>query len=336
MFFLVPYDLIDREDLSIIQKMCILYLARHFDEKGDSVPINEMELAEKLRVSTSEIKLNLEVLLSKGIINIGNKIVDEKKNMLADGDVNDIIVKEAVFKSLNTDSLEELRMKLNNQIRPEEKIREDRIEVGKLEKEKIQSETKEDIIQEEVKIEERIEKEDIIKDRLKFKPESNVEEKAESMESVIDDLAKEAIFSEYDELAAKVSSAEKKIQERASRLKLNVRRRDRRSDSNQSGDGNIKYNRRKTDRIRLAEEAKKESDELLKILSDSNQTLLNEKRSLLDEHPEPLKKSPSQKKLANNSNRRNINPKFMKASSIYKQHESTRVIDESEKGDKEV
>lgn len=68
MFFLVPYSLIDREDLSVIQKMCILYLARHYDENGVPPAINEEELAEKLRVSTGEIKLNLEVLASKGIL----------------------------------------------------------------------------------------------------------------------------------------------------------------------------------------------------------------------------------------------------------------------------
>ncbi len=284
MFFLVPYNLIDRNDLSIVQKMCILYLARHFDEKGSSVPINELEIAEKLRLSTSEVRLNLDVLLSKGIINIDNTILNYQNE---DKDAKDIIVKEAVFKDLPSDSFEELKLKLNNKIKPDESLT----------------------------------------DGLE-------EEKTEVLEEE-KDLA-------YDEFMAKITSAEEKIKERASKLKLNVRRENRRekynknnADRNSSGQ---KYNRRKTDRINQENvEKPSETDELLQILSESNKSILEEKKTIIDDNYEKFKNRPNRRREDVQEKRKSVNPKFMKASSVYKQQgiKKTRKTDEN-KDDIEV
>ncbi len=363
MFFLVPYKLIDREDLSIIQKMCILYLARHFDEKGALDPINELELAEKLRVSTSEIRLNLDVLLSKGIINIDNHLISTQNE---DKDAKNIIVKEAVFKNLSTDSFEELKMKLNNKIKRDEqsdfsttaKITQHHADItseitqqhaditsGTLEPHTvissaasephtvISSATSEPhtVISSATLAESR----DLTQNQTHFDP------------SYIAELAKEDIFKEetpsnpeYDEVVAKINSAEEKIKERAAKLKLNVRKRDKRR---RNSENTSQYNRRKTDRVepensdKPKEETIAETDELLRILSESNQTLLKEKKSLIDENYERFKNRPNRRKADVQDKRKNINPKFMKASSVYKQHGSKQIVkDDKEKDDIEV
>ncbi len=305
MFFLVPYNLIDRDDLSIIQKMCILYLARHFDEKGALDPINELELAEKLRVSTSEIRLNLDVLLSKGIINIDNQLINQENE---DKDAKDIIVKEAVFKNLSTDSFEELKMKLNNQM---------------------------NVISTEASVSER---------SGEVSPKQSQPESSSHIDpSYIAELASDEAFKEetrdpdYEEFVAKINSAEEKIKERAAKLKLNVRRRDRRSEDSSD---KPKYNRRKTDRIKPIETEKREedknpneTDELLKILAESNKTLLNEKKSLIDENFEKFQNRPNRRKQDVHSKRKNINSKFYRAKSVYTKHDPKNLPKEEEKKD---
>lgn len=68
MFFLVPYNIVDREDISLNQKMIAIYLARIQDEKGPNTIPSVAEIASKLKLSEDEVSLNLELLLSKGIL----------------------------------------------------------------------------------------------------------------------------------------------------------------------------------------------------------------------------------------------------------------------------
>lgn len=68
MFFLVPYNIIDREDITLNQKMLAIYLARMQDEFGSSFSLDKKDIAPKLRLSEEEVALSLGVLLSKGIL----------------------------------------------------------------------------------------------------------------------------------------------------------------------------------------------------------------------------------------------------------------------------
>lgn len=283
MFFLVPYHLIDRNDLSLIQKMCILYLARHYDEKGASAPISELEMAEKLRVSTSEVRLNLEVLVSKGIIDIDNELL-EVRDEKSDG--KEIIVKEAIFKDLNLDEFEDLKNKLNNRVPPSEADA--------------------------------------------FKDEAVVLEEARGAGSPAPDRGekdgKKAEFEkDYDEVLAMISSAEERIRERASRLKLNVRR-ERRERSGREGEAeaerNPQYNRRKSDREALERRQKaQESEELLQMLSESNKSLKEETKSIEGEQAASAKRKPipQVQKPDSEEGRKRVNTRFMQASSVYRQ-----------------
>lgn len=295
MFFLVPYHLIDRNDLSLIQKMCILYLARHYDEKGASAPISELEMAEKLRVSTSEVRLNLEVLVSKGIIDIDNELL-EVRDEKSDG--KEIIVKEAIFKDLNLDEFEDLKNKLNNRVPPSEAERFDALAE--------------------------------LTEADAFKDEAVVLEEARGAGSPAPDRGekdgKKAEFEkDYDEVLAMISSAEERIRERASRLKLNVRR-ERRERSGREGEAeaerNPQYNRRKSDREALERRQKaQESEELLQMLSESNKSLKEETKSIEEEQAASAKRKPipQVQKPDSEEGRKRVNTRFMQASSVYRQ-----------------
>lgn len=68
MFFLVPYNIIDREDISLNQKMIAILLARIQDERGPNSSPSVSEIAERLKLSQEEVSLNLDFLVSKGIL----------------------------------------------------------------------------------------------------------------------------------------------------------------------------------------------------------------------------------------------------------------------------
>lgn len=68
MFFLVPYNIVDRDDISVNQKMIAIYLARIQDERGPNASPSMSEIASKLKISEEEVGLSMELLLSKGIL----------------------------------------------------------------------------------------------------------------------------------------------------------------------------------------------------------------------------------------------------------------------------
>lgn len=68
MFFLVPYNIVDREDINLNQKMIAIYLARIQDERGPSYSPTVAEIAAKLKLSEEEVSLSLDFLVSRGIL----------------------------------------------------------------------------------------------------------------------------------------------------------------------------------------------------------------------------------------------------------------------------
>ncbi len=72
MYFLISYDIIDREDLNTNQKMIAIYLARHFDEKRYHSTISPEKIAKSLRLSVDEVNMSLDILSKKNIINRGS------------------------------------------------------------------------------------------------------------------------------------------------------------------------------------------------------------------------------------------------------------------------
>lgn len=95
MYFLVSYDLIDRVDLSLTQKMTAIYLARLLDENEVESAISEYDLAQKMKLSVDEVKLNIGVLVEKGVIWAPD---DENKSSLS--------FKKPLFKDLGDETLE--------------------------------------------------------------------------------------------------------------------------------------------------------------------------------------------------------------------------------------
>ncbi len=69
MYFLISYDIVDRKDLTVSQKLTAIFLAREYDEKGLNAKISSDDIAKALNLSLNEVKINLEILANKGIIN---------------------------------------------------------------------------------------------------------------------------------------------------------------------------------------------------------------------------------------------------------------------------
>ncbi len=74
LYFLISYDIIDREDLNTNQKMIAIYLARKFDEKKYNATISPEEIAKSLKLSIDEVNISLDILSKKNIINRGSRI----------------------------------------------------------------------------------------------------------------------------------------------------------------------------------------------------------------------------------------------------------------------
>ncbi len=260
MYFLISYELVDRDDLSTEQKMCAIYLARQFDEHSDDFDIDEFEMASKLRLSVDEVKLNIEVLKSKKIIT--------QRGLSAQNSANSSVEMTVL----------------------EDSARDDSSEVSPL-----ASLGRDDGAGQGVEM------------------------------TVLEDSARDDGTEGYgrdDEfLKEKVDSAEKRVKERASQLKLNVRRKNKNSSSSSN------YSRRKTDLVEEEEnleeekyEQAKETEELLKLLAESNESIVKE----------------SESRLNTRNRKENINTTFLKASSVYNSTSPPRKKEEKSKIDKDL
>lgn len=292
MYFLVSYELIDRNDLSLIQKMIAIYLARLLDEGGGS-HVSEADLASMMKLSVDEVKLNLQVLISKGLIeknNLENNgssgfkkpvfkafsgISDEIKAQIDSAFGFDISFKSASMLYLKSgENLDFLLDVISGALSEEDPVEETfyRLQLKEF-KEKRKADFSNDDKMYALKKEEK---------EVLTKPE------------IFDDIKNNG--KEKEEIAAQIDIVEKRIKERASRLKL------------KSSDKELKNNSQKEDvskkdkNLDSLDVKHSEPEELLKILSES------------------VKKEPLNNSVSNNDKIK-LSPKdrmFLRASSVYR------------------
>lgn len=294
MYFLVSYELIDRDDLSLSQKMMALYLARVLDENSGNVNISETDLASVMKLSLEEVKLNIQVLVSKGLINLGDMSLDAPL----------IEFKSPVFKPFSsfTDDIKSkideafgFELPLNKASMLYLKSGED---IDFLLSVVPDVKGSADPIEEAFYILQVLEHNSKSSDKEGAKrTEDLIELKVDSVEKPKENFDSDEAEDIESEIAAQIDSVEQRIKERAAKLRVRGL-----EDDNPKKDSATEESPEKS-RV----ERPSESDELLEILAES------------------IEKKPPRTRLQ--ANRKKISPKdraFMRASSVYKKTKKTK------------